>query len=126
MVRQLHRVQGPMPNSSVEIGEPRKKGCRHAAGAHRSERGFNVQVVVDASVCFTRQIEEASLLPLQQAGITLTTSVMLASKFHRASDLQEGVGPRAYEDLPGAPRGYRAHRNADCHSIAAPCPRRRR
>lgn len=56
-------------------------------------RGFNVQVVVDASACFTRQIEEVSLLRLQQAGVTLTTWVMLASEFHRASNWQEGVGP---------------------------------
>lgn len=56
-------------------------------------RGFNVQVVIDASACFTSQIEQVSLLRLQQTGVTLTTWVMLASELHRASNWQEGAGP---------------------------------
>ncbi|RZT29053.1 isochorismatase family protein [Cupriavidus agavae] len=57
-------------------------------------RGFTVQVVVDASASFTQQIEQVSLLRLQQAGVTLTTWVMVASELHRASNWQDGVGPK--------------------------------
>lgn len=60
-------------------------------------RGLNVQVVVDASACFTQQIEDVSLLRLQQAGVTLTTWVMLAAELHRASNWQEGAGPKLME-----------------------------
>lgn len=61
--------------------------------------GFSVQVVADASACFTRQIEDISLLRLQQAGVTLTTWVMLAAELHRASNWQEGVGPKLMESF---------------------------
>lgn len=68
-------------------------------------RGFNVQVVVDASACFTQQIEQVSLMRLLQAGVTLTTWVMLASEFHRASNWQEGVGPKLM-------KAFQAHHGA--------------
>jgi nicotinamidase-related amidase len=56
-------------------------------------RGFTVQVVVDASACFTRQIEDVALMRLQQAGVALTTWASFASELHRGSNWQTGPGP---------------------------------
>ena len=56
--------------------------------------GYAVQVVVDASGCFTTQIEQVALMRLQQAGVALTTWAAFASELHRKSNWQDGVGPK--------------------------------
>jgi nicotinamidase-related amidase len=61
--------------------------------------GYAVQVVVDASGCFTRQIEEVSLRRLEQAGVALTTWATFAAELHRASNWQEGVGPKIMQSF---------------------------
>lgn len=62
-------------------------------------RGHQVQVVVDASGCFTPQIEAVALMRLAQAGVQLTTWAAFASELHRASNWQDGVGPKIMESF---------------------------
>jgi len=62
-------------------------------------RGYDVQVVVDASGCFSKQIEDVALLRLQQAGCALTTWAAFAAELHRASNWSEGVGPKIMQSF---------------------------
>lgn len=56
--------------------------------------GYSVQVVVDASGSFTRQIDDISLMRLNQAGVTLTTWASFAAELQGAGDWKDGVGPQ--------------------------------
>lgn len=58
--------------------------------------GYDVHIVVDASACFTTQIEHAALDRLSQAGAALTTWAAFASELHRASNWPDGIGPQIY------------------------------
>lgn len=59
--------------------------------------GYDVQVVVDASGCFTPQIENAALNRLGQQGVQLTTWAAFAAELHRSSNWYEGVGPQVMQ-----------------------------
>lgn len=61
--------------------------------------GYTVQVIVDASGCFTRQIEDVALMRLSHAGVMLNTWAGFAAELHRGSDWQQGVGPKLMQSF---------------------------